>query len=282
MLQLTNYDEEKTELLINGFTKGFDLGYKGPLLRTDSAENIPFTVGDKFDMWNKIMKEVQLGRIAGPYTWQNLPLKYYVQSPIGLVPKAGGKTRLIFHLSFQFKNGNQSINFWTPEEMCSVKYNDLDHAIANSLEIVQTQSVKNLFYSKTDLQSAFRIVPCRPEQFFLLCMKAKHPVTNELFIFIDKCLPFGASVSCSHFTEISEGLRHIVETMSGKRFHVTNYLDDFLFIEVSTNLCNNLMNRFLWLCREISCDNRTDGEGYTQNNLSWGTPGWQVSYDTYS
>ena len=37
-----------------------------------------------------------------------------VQSPVGLVPKSGGKTRLIFHFSYHFKNGNQSVNYWTP------------------------------------------------------------------------------------------------------------------------------------------------------------------------
>ena len=53
----------------------------------------------------------------------------FIQSPIGSVPKSGRKTRLIFHLSYKSKNGNESVNFWTPEEDCSVKYNDLDEAV---------------------------------------------------------------------------------------------------------------------------------------------------------
>ena len=48
------------------------------------------------------MKEVQLKRFAGPYTKPHLPLENVVQSPLGLVPKAGNKTRLIFHLSYNF------------------------------------------------------------------------------------------------------------------------------------------------------------------------------------
>ena len=74
------------------------------------------------------MDEVQVGRFAGPFS--DIPYKdTYIQSPIGLVPKAGNKTRLIFHLSYTFKNGNKSVNYHTPKELCSVKYNDLDVAV---------------------------------------------------------------------------------------------------------------------------------------------------------
>ena len=43
------------------------------------------------------------------------------QSPIDLVPKAGNKTRLIFHLSYDFNDEDRSLNYHTPEEMCTVK-----------------------------------------------------------------------------------------------------------------------------------------------------------------
>ena len=59
------------------------------------------------------------------------------QSPIGLVPKAGNKMRLIFHLLYDFPDGSKSINHHTPEELCSVKYNDLDHAIKGCLKLLK-------------------------------------------------------------------------------------------------------------------------------------------------
>ena len=86
------------------------------------------------DMWQKIMKEVKLGHYAGPY--QEIPYQFYVQSPAGLVPKAGNKTRLIFHLSFDFEDF-KSVNYYIPKELCSVKYRDLDHAVHNCLTILQ-------------------------------------------------------------------------------------------------------------------------------------------------
>ena len=86
--------------------------------------NIPFFVGNCEVMWNKLMKEVKLQRVAGPF--DHIPFEHFIQSPIGLVPKDGEcQTRLIFHLSHHFEDGN-SVNSHIPAELCSVKYNDLD------------------------------------------------------------------------------------------------------------------------------------------------------------
>ena len=60
MLQESNYDQQEIEFLHNGFTKGFDTCYEGPQDRQSRSENIPFTVGDEVDLWNKLMKEVKL------------------------------------------------------------------------------------------------------------------------------------------------------------------------------------------------------------------------------
>ena len=81
------------------------------------------------------MKEVKLGHYAGPFFGQP-PFENFMQSPIGLVPKAGGQTRLIFHLSYNFSESDKSFNFHTPDHLCSVKYNDLDHAVANCLKLL--------------------------------------------------------------------------------------------------------------------------------------------------
>ena len=70
--------------------------YTGPEDRKDTSPNIPLHIGSKTELWNKIMKEVKLGWYAGPF--EKIPFDNYMQSPVGLVPKAGNKTRLIFHL----------------------------------------------------------------------------------------------------------------------------------------------------------------------------------------
>ena len=159
LLEQTRYSKSEAGFLIDGFTNGFSLGHQSPTDRQDSSSNIPFTVGNKLDMWNKLIKEVNAERVAGPLEF--IPFKNFVQSPIGLVPKAGNQTRLIFHLSYKFKNGNESINFWTPDELCTVHYNDIDHAVNNCLYLLEefNTQVERLYFGKTDLKSAFRILP---------------------------------------------------------------------------------------------------------------------------
>ena len=83
------YDQKKINQFISGFQEGFDLGYWGPVIRQDYSKNLPFTVGDSYDMWEKIMKEVKLNRYVGPF--KTIPHDNFIQSLIGLVPKDQGK-----------------------------------------------------------------------------------------------------------------------------------------------------------------------------------------------
>ena len=85
LLKKTNYDNNKREKLVNGFRNGFDLGYRGPTNIQQKAPNLKFTIGDETELWNKVMKEVELKRYAGPF--EAIPYKNFIQSPIGLVPK---------------------------------------------------------------------------------------------------------------------------------------------------------------------------------------------------
>ena len=150
------------------------------------------------------MKEVNKGRYAGPF--KKIPFENYVQSPIGLMPKDGGtKTRLIFHLSYEFKrSGNKSINVHISKEACLVKYKDLDHAIRNCFRWGGSGKTKSVFLGKTDVELAFRLVPLQKSCWYLLVMMAEHPVTKEKWYFVDKCLPFGASISCAIFQKFSD------------------------------------------------------------------------------
>ena len=251
LLHRTHYDKEKTKFLVQGFKMGFSLGYQGPWDRKDSAANIPFSVGNKVDLWNKITKDVELGRLAGPYC--QIPYRNFVQSPVRLVHKVGGKTRMIYHLSYVFENGNESINYWTPDALCSVQYNDLDHAIRNSLRVIGASPNPHckLFYGKTDLASAFRILPLQHKFWRLLICKAEDPQSGKCRFFVNKSLPFGASISCSLFQKLSDALKHIMEVLSGCPHSCTNYLDDYLFVWSVKEHCNQLVSKFIQICAFI-------------------------------
>ena len=143
--------QTEATFLVNGFRQDFDINYRGPTNQRYEVNNIPFKVGNKYLMWKKIMTEVKEGRYAGPYEMP--PYPNYIQSLIGLVPNGKNKVRLIFHLSFEFTEG--SVNYHIPDELCSVKYNDLDKAVRLTLMLNR----KPVVYGKTDMSNAFRLVP---------------------------------------------------------------------------------------------------------------------------
>ena len=214
-------------------------------------------------MWNKIIKEVKEEvkeeRVAGPF--EQIPYHYFVQSPIGLVPKANNKTRLIFHLSFDFgsQESSKSVNYFIPKELCSVKYNDLDAAIAACLETrkfmrdkLDLDDTYPIFFGKSDALSAFRMLPLSRTCWYLLVFMAEDPCDNKLKFFVDKCLPFGSSISCTLYQEFSDAVAHIIRTKETRVFGIINYLDNFLFIEITHAHCNALIQQFLKLCEEIS------------------------------
>ena len=190
LLQESNYDKKKSEFLIEGFSRGFDLGYRGPQNVKFSAPNLKFTIGNRVELWNKVMAEVELGRYAGPF--EQIPFTNYIQSPIGLVPKdQGRKTRLIFHLSYP-KGGTTSVNANTPDEFQHVKYKDFDQAVKLCLQVVNNPDCAA---AKSDLSSAFRQLPLNKKFWKFLVMKAQNPLDGKWYYFFDKNLPFGAKLS---------------------------------------------------------------------------------------
>ena len=151
-----------------------------------------------------------------------------------------------------------SVNHHTPKEICTVKYNDLDAAVQSCLTTSNSHNQGSnstrtpVFLAKSDLMSAFRMLPIRPTQYCWLIMKCQHPVTKKTVFFVDKCLPFGASISCSHFQRFSNALKHLIVYITGQPHAVVNYLDDFLFIQSTRRDCNHLVRNFLALCKEIN------------------------------
>lgn len=162
LLVQSHYDADEIQFLVNGFTNGFDIGYRAPTVRKHTSWNLPFRIGTPTDLLNKVMKEVAANRYAGPCKYKQLPFEHFVQSPLGLVPKAGNKQCLIFHLSYDFgsEEVDWSINYHTPKELCMVKHHDLDHAVASCLKLIDLadDSWTGIKHSKSDFSNAFRIL----------------------------------------------------------------------------------------------------------------------------
>ena len=168
-----------------------------------TSQNLKLTCGSEIEPWNKVMKEVKLKHFVGPF--ENIPFEFYIQSPIGLVPKDGGKsTRLIFHLLYPRTDGT-SVNANTLKDQCTVHYNELDDAIAQCLE-----EGKSCKMAKSDMSSAFRNLGMSRKFWPYLVLKARNPKDQKIYFFVNKYMPFGASISCAHFQKFSDAVAHIV------------------------------------------------------------------------
>ena len=158
-------------------------------------------------------------------------------SPIGVVPKKEpGAYRLIHHLSYPHGN---SINDGISDIYTKVTYSRVDDAIS-ILKQLKTGS----FLAKTDIQSAFRIMPIHPSCYHLLGFKM-----NNMY-FYDKCLPMGLSSSCQLFERLSTALEWYLKHKLHIS-HVIHILDDFLFIDQHQELCSKSLHLFIKACQTM-------------------------------
>ena len=98
--------------------------------------------------------------------------------------------------------------------------------------------------AKTDVKSAFRIIPIHPDDFALLGMKWQN------FYYFDRCLPMGCSSSCAIFEAFSTALEWLAMNRLGASA-VLHILDDFLFIAESQEQCQADLTNFLSMCEHI-------------------------------
>ena len=82
--------------------------------------------------------------------------------------------------------------------------------------------------------------------FKYLIMKARSPIDHQWYFFVDKCLPFGAAISCAHFQDFSNAVAHIVQIKIQRK--IINYLDDFLFVAIMKIWCEQQISVFIEVC----------------------------------
>ena len=100
------------------------------------------------------------------------------------------------------------------------------------------------------MKAAFRNLGISRKHWKYLIMKAKSPIDGLIYYFADKCLPFGASISCSHFQRFSNAIAFLMSHRTGQK--PINYLNDYLFAALMKVLCDSQVNMFIELCKEIN------------------------------
>ena len=108
----------KKEYLVRGFTEGFSLNFEGQRvgLLAENSATVRRNVNVALD---KINKEINLGRIAGPFN--SIPFSNLKCIPLALRAKSTpGEFRLLHNLSYPYNE--LSVNLCIPDEQKSVKY----------------------------------------------------------------------------------------------------------------------------------------------------------------
>ena len=132
-----------------------------------------------------------------------------------------------------------SVNDFIPEECSSVHY----ASIIDAISVIKRKGA-GCFMAKTDVKSAFRIIPIHPNDFALLGMKWQNAY------YFDRCLPMGCSSSCAIFEAFSTALEWLAMNRLGAS-RVLLILDDFLFIADSHDKCHADLTNFLSMCEYI-------------------------------
>jgi hypothetical protein len=239
---LSDYpNREDAAILSNGFREGFKLLYSGPRLPTE-AKNLKSAIDAPHIVREKLGKEVEAGRIAGPFDTR--PIASLRVSPLGLVPKKDGDFRLIHHLSYP---EGSSVNDFLDPELCSVEYTSIDKVVA----AIQ-QLGKGTLLAKSDVKRAFRLLRIWPGDFDLLGMKF------EGQYYFDKCLPMGCSMSCALFEKFSTFIEWYVQreaaqvVQNSSNTFPYHYLDDFIFGGgAGTSVCKTLLDLFYSVCNAL-------------------------------
>ena len=237
---LQQYDPRLKQFLIDGFSFGFRVGFVGTS-RLRLASNLHSAKEQPKILAAKLEKELCAGRIVGPFS--RPPFDNFISSPLGVVPKkTPGEFRLIHHLSYP---DGSSVNDFIPDQFSSVQY----ASIGDAITLIKSLG-RACYMAKTDIKSAFRIIPIHPDDYHLLGM------TWNNSYFFDRCLPMGCS--CAIFEAFSTAL----ESLSG----VLHILDDFLFIATSQGKCDSDLNNFLGLCDRLGvpiAHEKTEGPSTT-------------------
>ena len=98
--------------------------------------------------------------------------------------------------------------------------------------------------AKTDIKSAFRIIPIHQNDHTLLGMKWRR------LYYSDRCMPMGCSSSCKIFETFSTAIEWIArhKLNINKLLH---FLDDFLFLSSTRTQCQGDLDRFLIFCSHL-------------------------------
>ncbi|KAF7378022.1 Integrase/recombinase xerD [Mycena sanguinolenta] len=209
-------DRTFVSALIHIIRHGANIGFTGDRTISQSCTNLKsaFESTAAYDALSAdIAAQVSNGRTAGPFPAP--PFDNFRCSPLGAVTrKRTSKVRRIHHLSWPH---GRSVNDGIPDAEANIQYDMIDRAITDIV-----RAGRGSLLVKLDLESAFRHIPVRPEDWPLLGFIWENQFYHDLV------LGFGCRSAPYIFNLFAEALHWILQRHLPA--FIRHYLDDFLKI----------------------------------------------------
>lgn len=228
-------DYEHAKFIFDGFLYGFFTHFEGPEISSHSSNSFA-ALSNPAAVDDKLQKELAAGRVAGPF--DHPPFANFKVSPLSLREKdTPGEYRLLHNLSHPYDD--TAVNTNISHQNSTVQYEGIQEAIKHIQDLGP-----GCYMAKSDIQSAFRLVPLHASQHHLMgfMWRGKY--------YYDKFLPMGLSSSCQIFQKIASGIVYILK----HKFNIdriVNILDDFLFLALTKSVCNKALFTFRALCEHL-------------------------------
>lgn len=221
--------------IMTGITNGFRIGHSRAVSQLSTTpHNLMSAMVHPEIVQNYLDRECKAGRLTGPFKLKDLPEIHC--SPFGVIPKKGQDAwRLIVDLS---SPKGRSVNDGIREELASLTYVTVDEVCNKILKLGQGISM-----AKTDVKSAFRIVPIHPSDRGLLGLEWNGS------LFVDTTLPFGLRSAPKIFNAIADAAQFI-SIQEGIQY-MTHYLDDFLILGRTEEECGKNLALFQKVCNKL-------------------------------
>ena len=216
--------------LLRCCTQGFPLRYDGDR-QTDTEHPNGATCQQQPEVTaNELRKEIELGRILGPYATP--PLRGFKSSPRGLKLEPT-KSRPISQCNLP---EGASVN----DGIAKAEHIQLTRAQDMERKITQTYArTGQVWMAKADIKAAYRTMMVRPEDWHLQGIK-----WNGQY-FIDTRMSFGCRSSVDQWLRFSDALAWALLRWG---VHALHYVDDFIFIAGSEAECHEQVRKFRTIC----------------------------------
>ena len=220
------------EDLVKCCVRGFPLRYEGDRSTNVEQANGATCQDNPETTADELRKELEKGRIAGPYNER--PLPGFKAVPRGLKEEPT-KFRPISMGNMPFGEAvNEGIQKLDSVQLTRTR--DIDRKIRQCYE-----RTGQVWMAKADIKAAYRTMPVRPEDWHLQGIK-----WNNQQYYIDLRMSFGCRSSVDQWLRFADALSWCLDRWG---VHALHYVDDFIFIADSEEECQRQVNKFNAICK---------------------------------